>query len=67
MCGYVDKILSFYFIFLSFLYPLLFLQKVWTGGQIMKILKKVSISLISYLKSVDMFFFLPCSLPTVRF
>ena len=30
------------------------LQKVWTGGQVLKILKKVSIPLISFLKSVDM-------------
>ena len=38
-CGLVDKKLFFYFMFSFSLVPFIFWQKVWTGGQALKILK----------------------------
>ena len=51
----MDKKLSFYFMFSFFLVPFHFLQKVWTGGQGLKIEnEKKSIPYILLLESVDM-------------
>ena len=53
--GHVGMRLSFYFMFSFFLVPFIFLQKEWTGGQVLKLLKiLIATVCISLFRSVDM-------------
>ena len=47
-----ETVILFHIFFLSFLYPSIFCKKVWTGGQVRKILKKASISFIFLLENL---------------
>ena len=79
-CGLVDKKLFFYFMFSFPLVPFIFWQKVWTGGQALKILKILMTTFFLvpfkiFAKSVDRWtrscfyisFFLPFLYPTKCF
>ena len=79
-CRHVDNKMSFYFMFSFFLVPFIFWQKVWTGGQALKILKILMTTFFLvpfkiFAKSVDRWtrscfyisFFLPFLYPTKCF